>query len=206
MDIEAYILIGGRSSRLGTDKAFVEIDGTSLATRALNTVRESGIASKTTFVAGSETHFAIQAIQLDAPFIFDLIEDRGPLGGLHAALSYAQTEWIFLTACDFPFVSSGLIGFLAEKISDGLGAVVPIQTDGRMQPLCAFFNVKAARPIVEEIINAPRVPPPLRDIVNAINPRLVTASEYSHLAASDKFFTNLNTPDDLSKIRELATG
>ena len=92
MDIEAYILIGGRSSRLGRDKAFVEIGGRTLARRALDTVRESGIAVKTTFVAGSETQFAVEAITLDAPFIFDLIPDRGPLGGLHTALSYTQTQ------------------------------------------------------------------------------------------------------------------
>jgi len=205
MDIEAYILIGGRSSRLGTDKAFVEIDGTSLATRALNTVRTSGIASKVTFVAGSETQFAIQAITFDAPFIFDLVENRGPLSGLHAALSYAQTDWIFLLACDYPFVSPELIKLLSNKITNDIGAVAPIQFDGRLQPLCAFYKVKVARPIVEEIINAPRVPPPMRDIVNAINPMLVNASEYSHLVDSDQFFTNLNTPNDLSKIEKLAT-
>src|SRR5687768_16577802 len=159
MDIEAYILVGGRSSRLGTPKAFIEIDGTSLATRTLNTIRESGIASKVTFVGGSERQFAIRAITLEAPFIIDLVEDCGPLGGLHAASSYAQTEWIFLIACDFPFISSDLIKLLASSIADDIGAIAPVQPDRRMQPLCAFYNVKAARPVIEQIVNAPRVPP-----------------------------------------------
>ena len=204
MDIDAYILIGGHSSRLGTDKAFVEIDGMTLAIRALNTIRDSGIASKITFVAGNETQFAIQAITLETPFIFDLVENRGPLGGLHAALSYARTEWIFLMACDYPFVSVEFIKFLSDTINDDFGAVVPIQSDGRIQPLCAFYNVKIALPTVEEIINAPRVPPPMRDVVNSLNSRLVNAREYSHLNDSAHLFININTTSDIDVIRKLA--
>jgi len=203
MDIEAYILIGGRSSRLGTDKAFVQIGETTLAERALNTVRESLIASRTTFVAGSETQFAIQAIGLDAPFTFDLVEGRGPLGGLHAALSYTQSEWIFLLACDYPFISPELIKLLADEISNDSGVVVPVQPDGRLQPLCAFYNVKEVRPKVDEIIHAPRVPPPMRDIVNAINPKLVTHAEYAHLVGSEQFFANVNTAGELNEIKKL---
>ena len=203
MEIDAFILIGGKSSRLGRDKAFVEIGGTTLAQRALDTVRESGIASKTTFIAGSETQFAIEAITLDAPFIFDLIEGRGPLGGLHAALSYAQTPWIFVLACDYPFVSPELIALLAGQIPENNGAIIPEQPDGRLQPLCAFYKVQAARPVVDEIIDRPRVPPPMREIVNSLNPRIVKRDEYSHLAGSDHFFSNLNTPDDMNEIEKL---
>lgn len=203
MDIEAYILIGGRSSRLGRDKAFVAVGGMTLAQRSLNTVRESGIASKTTFVAANETQFAIQAITLDAPFIFDLVEGRGPLGGLHAALSYAQTEWILLLACDYPFVTTDLLRFLMENISDEFGTVVPEQPDGRLQPLCAFYKAEAARPLIQEIINHPRVSPPMAEIVNSLTPKIVKPSKYSHLAGFDHFFSNLNTPDDLNKIEKL---
>lgn len=202
MEIEAFILIGGRSSRLGRDKAFVKIGGTTLAERALDTVRESGIVSKTTFVAGSETQFAIEALALGATFIFDLSEGRGPVGGLHAALSYAQTDWIFLLACDHPLVSFELLRVLAEGISEEVGAVVPAQPDGRLQPLCAFYNVEAASPIVNEIIQAPRVPP-MSEIVDSLRPRIVTHAEYSYLASSDHFFSNLNSPDEMKQIEEL---
>ncbi len=203
MDIEAYILIGGRSSRLGRDKAFVAVGGVTLAQRSLNTVRESGTASKTIFVAGNETQFATEALALDAPFIFDLVEGRGPLGGLHAALSYAQTEWILLLACDYPFVTSDLLRFLAEGISDEFGTVVPEQPDGRLQPLCAFYKVKAAQPLMQEIIDHPRVSPPMSEIVTSLTPRIVKPSKYSHLAGYDHFFSNLNTPDDMNKIEKL---
>jgi molybdopterin-guanine dinucleotide biosynthesis protein A len=117
-NIEAFILIGGRSSRLGTDKAFVELGGRTLAERAVENIRRGLSPERITMVAGNSTQFAIEAITADTPFIFDLVEGRGPIGGLHAALSYARTPWIFVLACDYPFVSSELIGLLAESVDD----------------------------------------------------------------------------------------
>ena len=93
MNTEAFILVGGRSSRLGRDKAFERIGGQTLAERALRTVERSSIASRVFFVSGNDVEFAIEAARLDAPFVFDLIEGRGPLGGLHTALTHADAEW-----------------------------------------------------------------------------------------------------------------
>ena len=201
MDIEAFILIGGRSSRLGTDKAFVELAGKTLVERASETIHQALAPRRITAVAGSATQFAIDAVVADVPFIFDLYENRGPLGGLQAALAYAQTPWIFVLACDYPFVSPQIISFLAEEISDDSGAVVPEQHDGRLQPLCAFYRVGKARPIVEEIIERPRIPPPMHDIVRSMEPLVVRFDEYASLPGSDRLFLNINTLDDLERAR-----
>lgn len=201
MEIEAYILIGGRSTRLGRAKAFVEVGGSSLARRALETVRAAGIAGRITFVAGSETQFAIEAVTLDAPFIFDLIPGRGPLGGLHAALSYARTSWMLLLACDYPFVTAELIGLLARTIPDAGGAVVPEQPDGGLQPLCAFYNTAIARPLITETIERPRVSPAMSDLARKLNPGIVKFNCYSHLPGADSFFLNVNTTGDLEAAR-----
>src|SRR5687768_14477512 len=128
-EIDAFILIGGRSSRLGTDKAFVDVQGRTLLEHAIDVVREGLSPEHITAVAGRATQFAIEAIAGDVPFIFDLYENRGPLGGIHAALAHARTPWIFVLACDYPFVSGELIQFLADRIDDKFGAVVPEQKD-----------------------------------------------------------------------------
>jgi molybdopterin-guanine dinucleotide biosynthesis protein A len=203
MEIDAYIFIGGRSSRLGRDKAFVAIDGVSLAERSLDAVRESGIASNITFVAGSETQFAIESVTLDTPFIFDLVEGRGPVGALHAALSYARSAWIFVMACDYPYLTADLIRFLAACIEDEFGAVVPEQSDGHLQPLCAFYCVQTARPIVDEIINRQRPSPPVHEIAAMMDLRIVKFNEYSHLQGSEHFFLNMNTPADFKRAGEI---
>ncbi len=199
--LESFILIGGRSSRLGTDKAFIELGGMTLAARAIGIVRDGLATERITMVAGNSIQFATRAIAAGVPFIFDLHTDRGPLGGIHAALANAQTPWILILACDYPFVSTELIGLLAENISDAFGVIVPEQADGRLQPLCAFYNVEIARPIVEEILERPRVSPPMHDVVSQMNPRIVKFDEYSHLSGADEFFINVNTRADLELAR-----
>jgi molybdopterin-guanine dinucleotide biosynthesis protein A len=96
-------------------------------------------------------------------------------------------------------VSGELINLMAERVSDEFGAIVPEQQDGRMQPLCGFYKVSAARPVVEEIIERPRVPPPMHEIVDQLKPRVIKFEEYSFLDGSGDFFWNINTIEDLEK-------
>jgi molybdenum cofactor guanylyltransferase len=202
-ELEAFILIGGRSSRLGIDKAAVDLNGQTLAERAVAVAREALSPERLTMVAGSSIQFAITAIVADVPFIFDLYEGRGPLGGIHASLAYARTPWIFVLACDYPFVSPDLIRLLAENVSDDFGAVVPEQNDGRMQPLCGFYKVEKALPTIEEVLNRPRLPPPMHEIVATLAPRTVTFDEYSHLDGAEHLFINVNTLADLEHARHI---
>jgi molybdopterin-guanine dinucleotide biosynthesis protein A len=203
MNIDSFILIGGRSSRLGRDKAVVEFGRRTLAQRAFQTTVDAFPTSPVTFVAANEAQFGIEAINSGGPFIFDLVPDRGPLGGLHAALAHAQTPWIFVLACDYPFVSSEVIEFLADRISDEFGTIIPEQNDGRLQPLCAFYKTEAARPVVEDIIGRPRVPPPLHEIAKNLDPLIVNFSEFEHLAGSRDLFINVNTIQELDNAREI---
>ncbi len=198
---DSFILIGGRSSRLGRHKAFVELNGKTLLQRTVDIVRNGLETSSVTAVAANAAQFAIEAVVAEVPFIFDLHEGRGPLGGLHAALAYAKAPWIFVLACDYPFVSPQLIARLKEKISDEFGCIVPEQNDGRLQPLCAFYKVEAARPLVDEVIARPRVPPPMHEVVGLMNPHIVRFEAYSDLSGADELFININTPEDLSSAR-----
>lgn len=200
---DAFILIGGKSSRLGIDKAFADLDGTSLLERALRVTRDAISPERVTAVVGSETQFAIRATSASLPFVFDLYEGRGPVGGIHAALANARTEWIFVLACDYPFVRPDLIRLLAAAaITDEFGAVVPQQQDGRMQPLCGFYNVEKVRPIIESILERPRSTPPVHEVVMQLNPRVLGFDEYSHLAGAADCFLNINTMEDLTAARD----
>ena len=202
--IDVFILVGGRSSRLGRAKALVELDGRTLLQRAIDVAGDALDPPRITVVAGNSLQFATQAIVADTPFIFDLYENRGPLGGLHAALAYARTSWIFVLACDYPLVSRELIELLAKEVANEYGAVVPEQEDGRVQPLCAFYRTAAARPVVDEILERPRAIPPLRDVVTQLSPRIVKFDAYAHLANAKSLFTNINTPDDLERARSIS--
>lgn len=204
VNVEAFILVGGRSTRLGRDKAFERIGDKSLAELSLETVRDAGIASKISFVAGNEVKFAIEAERLDTPFVFDLVEGRGPLGGIYTALTNASAaKWVFVLACDLPFVTADLLNRLSAFGSDDFGAVVPEQLDGRLQPLCAFYKVREAMAVVDEIIRRPRVSPPVREVIALLNPRVVTPVEYEPAASAAKdYFLNINTETDLAEARK----
>lgn len=186
---------------MGRDKAFVEIDGLSLAARTHAKLKAAKLFSRITFIAGHEAQFAIAAIDLGAPFIFDIYPQRGPLSGIHAALSEAKSKWIFVTACDYPFTTSEMVELLAARISHDYGAVVPEQPDGRLQPLFAFYRAESVRALVNDFVEKNSPAPPLRELVSRLSPRIVSPSEYSHLRDYRRIFHNLNTPDD---IRELA--
>ena len=208
LSIEAFILVGGRSARLGRDKALEQLGGKTFAERALTAVQDSGVAEKITFVAGSRIAFAIEAERIDTPFVFDTIEGRGPVGGLHTALTNSAAEWAFILACDLPFVTAELIRRLAAYTHGepgDIGAVVPEQPDGRLQPLCGFYRVAAARPIVEDIIARPRPSPSMLSIVELLDARIVTPAEYRSpgLPANVSYFSNINTEEDLTDAREL---
>ncbi len=198
MNVEAFILIGGRSSRMGRDKALVELDGSSLAARTLATMQTAKLFTQITFIAGHEAQFAIPAVVLGAPFIFDIYPGRGPLSGIHTALAEAKTDWIFVTACDYPFATREMISLLASRVSTDHGAVVPEQPDGRLQPLFAFYRTQAARMIVNRYVEEDKHAPPMREMVELLDPAVVRPEEYSHLPGYEHIFYNVNTPGDLS--------
>ncbi|MGD9563367.1 MAG: molybdenum cofactor guanylyltransferase [Pyrinomonadaceae bacterium] len=203
MSIDAYVLIGGRSSRLGRDKAAIKVGGLPLAVRAAQTVGEALPEARVSLVAGHSGQFGGEASFGEFPLLFDLVEGRGPIGGLHAALSNARTDWIFVLACDYPFVSPVFLKLLGGMISDEFEAVAPEQPDGLTQPLCAFYRKDAIFPIIDRNVKTPRSPPPLYRIISGLHTRTVRYEEYSHLPGCDELFININTQQDLEKLREI---
>lgn len=198
MSVEAYILVGGHSSRFGGgDKALALLGGKTLAERAVEAVRGAFPFSKISFVAREAGQFRDEAERLGVRCVEDEKPGFGPVGGLHAALADCEAERLFLLACDLPFVSSELIGSLQRFGSGGrFGAIVPRQSDGRLQPLCAFYDVKAVRPVVESLLVRACGPPSMRDVIASVGARIVTPEEYGQAGTGD-VFRNINTRGDL---------
>ena len=201
IDVDAFILIGGRSSRLGRDKAVAEVGGKTLAQRAFQTATEAFPNSRVTFVAANEAQFGIDAIISGGQFIFDLIPDRG-------RLAVCTRHWLTLKRGGYSFWRAttrlsrqSLIRFLAVQIRTTGERSCP-NRDGRLQPLCAFYKTDMARPVVQDTIDRPRVPPPMNEIVKELKPRIVKFSEFCQLAGSDAIFSNINTPEHLERAQQ----
>jgi molybdopterin-guanine dinucleotide biosynthesis protein A len=125
--------------------------------------------------------------------VADVYPQWGALGGLHAALSACRRDWAIVVACDLPLVTAELFQTLALKRGDH-EAVVPVQPDGRPQPLAAFYRADPCARWANELIQEGRRRP--LDLLQSVNTRWVDFAEIANLDHAERFFVNINTPDD----------
>jgi molybdopterin-guanine dinucleotide biosynthesis protein A len=198
MDIDAYIFIGGRSSRLGQDKALVQLGGTTLAARAAATMLRALTPNGVRFVAADAGQFAhFEDLGDQTTFIQDIYPGHGAVGALHSALASATSQWIAVLACDLPFVTTELVQRLAAGVSDKFDAVIPVQSDGRLQPLCAFYRAAPCLRSLDSVLAGGKKVPPLASLSGQVRTRSVAFHEISDLPGAEHFFLNINAPDDL---------
>lgn len=131
------VLTGGRSRRMGTDKAFVEVDGRPMAGRAADALREAG--AREVLAIGGEGE-RLRALGL-TPHP-DSHPGAGPLGAIVDALTVATHDTVVVLACDQPWVSPSLVRRLVDRGREAVDAVVPV-VEGRVQPLCALYTTRA---------------------------------------------------------------
>lgn len=188
-DLAAFILAGGKSTRMGRDKAFVEFEGGTLLARALELSR-----SLTTDVriAGEAAKF-----REFAPVVEDVFRGCGPLGGIHAALRASQVELNLMLAVDVPFVSLDLLDFLVARARESNAIVIVPQVQERRQPLCAVYRREFADR-AETALRAGRYK--IDALFETENTRVIGEEELLAAGFSAEMFRNVNTPEELAKV------
>jgi molybdopterin-guanine dinucleotide biosynthesis protein A len=126
------VLTGGRSSRMGRDKAFIEIDGRAMVLIAQRALLDAG-ASRVVTIGGDTA--ALAALGLET--LSDTAPGEGPLGGIIDALENSDDDLVVVLACDHPTINHHLVRLLVETIADD-DAAVPV-VDGTPQPLAAVY-------------------------------------------------------------------
>jgi len=186
-DLEGFILVGGASSRMGSDKSRLSLGGQTFVERARAAL--SSVASRVSVVsarAGDGWH--------ELPLVRDVFEGAGALGGLHAALASARADWVAVVSCDLPFVTGELFERLASLRSPDLDAVAPRQRDGRPQPLCTLYARANCLHAAGELLETGELRP--RVLLAQMRTRWVGHAELADLDGAEHFFTNVNTPED----------
>ena len=201
VDIDGFILAGGASSRMGVDKADLQLAGETLLARAVKTM--SAFTERVNVVGRRNATIASEIPGVR--YVEDLSVDakkHAPIIGLRTALSTAGTEWISVLAVDLPFVMAELLARLASFRSEDIDAVVPVQADGRLQPLCAIYRrdgyLEAARAAIATGEFS------LHKLLGGVRVRRVEQSELTDLPGAENFFFNVNTPTDLEAAAKLA--
>ncbi|MGA8811413.1 MAG: molybdenum cofactor guanylyltransferase [Candidatus Sulfotelmatobacter sp.] len=190
-DVTAFILAGGKSTRMGANKAFVQLQGRSLLERTLDMARS---ATSQVCIVGSREKFA-----RFAPLVEDIFRNCGPLGGIHAALRASTTDVNLMLAVDMPFVPSAFLKYLIQQARDSPGATAVLpRSNGRWQPLCAIYRRDFAD-VAEKALQASRNRIDL--LYPEIRSRVIEEEELRREGFSPEIFGNLNTPEELAEQR-----
>jgi molybdopterin-guanine dinucleotide biosynthesis protein A len=190
--IAGFILTGGQSRRMGTDKSRLMLEGRSFVERIAAEL--SPVTLSVTVVGNNPT---ADERQVNLPTIPDVYPQWGALGGVHAALAACSAVWALIVACDFPFVTRELFAQL-RTLGEDFDAVAPVQLDGIPQPLCALYRVESCLGRAERLIKSGERKPIA--LLQSVETRWVSFAELSNLGGADHFFDNINTPEDYARV------
>jgi len=146
MKFSAVILAGGKSSRMGQDKAWLQLEGESLLARQIRLAHEVG-ANEVLISGRANWDYS----NLGCRVVHDRFVDAGPLGGIESALAAVSSSLLLVLAVDMPKMQVQLLNRLASRCSEGVGAIPRV--NGKIEPLAAIYPRLAAG-LIEALFSA----------------------------------------------------
>jgi molybdopterin-guanine dinucleotide biosynthesis protein A len=183
------ILSGGKSLRMGENKAFIDIEGVPIIQRIYTLFKE--LFHEVIIVTNQIELFK----KFDSKIYSDLLPDKGALGGLYTGLFFSTSPYSFCVACDMPFINKSLVQYLIKRIGDE-DVIVPRTKDG-LQPLHAIYSKNCLGPI-KEIIEQGKFK--IIDIFHRVQVNIIEEADFISLDPFRESFINVNTPKELLSI------
>ena len=183
MQITGIILAGGRSKRMGTDKAFLTLNGKTLLERSIELIQPF---CDTILISSNNTAHKKSGYKI----IPDEIPDCGPIGGIYSCLKQSETVWNFVISVDSVFVEPEFVKFLISEIEE-FDAVVPVHSKGK-EPLIALYH-KNCLIEIEKMLNLGDFK--MHNLINSINTKWIASQNWVN--KYPQLFRNLNRPEDL---------
>ncbi len=180
-------MAGGKSSRMGTDKAFVPVLGKPMIEHVLDQV--SGLGSETIIMTNKPDNYSYLGLAIYG----DLYPDRGPLAGLHAALYHATHPSVLVVACDMPWLNRLLLIYLAS-LRKSADVIVP-QWHEYPEPLHAVYS-KVCLAAIDEKLQMGQLK--TISFYERVNVRFVKREEIAQFDPAGRSFSNINTPGELT--------
>jgi molybdopterin-guanine dinucleotide biosynthesis protein A len=190
-NITGIILSGGKSIRMGENKAFIEIEGVPIISR-IHTLFKS-LFNEIIIVTNQKEPFR----GYDATLYNDLLPNRGVLGGLYTGLFFSSFFYSFCVACDMPFLKEPVIEYLIRSM-DSFDVIVPKAEDG-LQPLHAIYSKTCLEPIRETIKKGKCK---IIDFYPMAKIKIIEEHEFRFLDPRAESFINVNTPEELLLIKK----
>lgn len=194
IEVSGVLLAGGKSRRMGEDKRYLAVGEQTLLERGLEVFQS--IFQEVLVVIAQDS----PPLGVDARVVRDLVPDCGSLGGLYSGLMQATTPWVFVVACDMPFLNQAAIAQFTSRRTTA--DIVMAKLDARLQPMHAIYS-KQCLPVLEQMIRARQLK--IQEMVSqsSLRIRYVTEADLLTIDPSWRSFYNVNTLADLEAARSL---
>ena len=186
-NITGIVLAGGKSTRMGTDKAFLELNGKPFITYILETVQR---CTEDVFVVSTNQKLD----ELGVTRFPDSVPGLGPVGGIYTGLLHFKTEFNLVVACDTPFLNQDTIHCLIEGIDEKHDAFI-VQCEGIQMPLISIYR-KSCLPFFTQAVDEKKLG--LQKLLTTMQTKTILLPK-SH----SKSVMNINTPSDFKAIENI---
>jgi molybdenum cofactor guanylyltransferase len=185
-DISGFILAGGKSRRMGTDKALLVLQGKPLLQQMISLIEP--FCDKVV-ISGQNSDYISFGVEL----IPDSYSDCGPIAGIFSALKYSISDWNLVVSVDVPFVNDEILFFLISNIGE-CDCIIP-KHDSGVEPLIGLYH-RRTLPIIEEMITTGDFR--LTNLLSKLNTRYVDCNEL--IKKHPRLFMNINRMEDYRSI------
>ena len=190
----AIVLAGGRSSRMGTEKAALVLEGRSMLQRAVDAVAQ--VAGEVVLVGAPGR--PLPEVTTTAPLrrVDDAVEGEGPLAGIAAGLAAIVAPVAIVVGCDMPWLQPQLLEVLLARVEAGARLVVPLH-GGRPEGLCSAWRADALPIVCAHLEAGDRRVMAVASDLAAVR---LSPADYAHADPEGLSFRNLNTPEDFERL------
>ncbi len=188
--VTGAILAGGKSRRMGVNKAFLRLGNRTLIEHVIHRIQP--IADEILIITNSPDEYNHLGIETKV----DVIPNTGTLGGIHSALTNATNDTVVCVGCDIPFIDTNLLRYLISVLGEH-DAVIPytcsVTGQITLQTLCAVYS-KRCLPIIEKMLNAAEYR--VHALKSHANVNLIIPETWKKIDPGGYSFLNINTPAD----------
>jgi molybdenum cofactor guanylyltransferase len=193
--VAGIVLVGGRSSRMGRDKATLVLDGKTLLERTVAAL--DPVVDQVVLVRAREQALPLVSVRGSLVVVEDPVDGQGPLVGMATGLAAVEAPVALVVGVDYPFLQPALLRLLAQRVVAGARWVLPI-AHGRPQPLCSAFARDALEVLRAHVDAGDRAPMAVAADLGMVR---LTEAEWSSVDPEGLSFLDVDTPEDFEAAR-----
>jgi molybdopterin-guanine dinucleotide biosynthesis protein A len=183
-DITGIVLSGGKSKRMGNDKAIVQFDGKTFIQHSIDAL--TPLSNTVFIVSNSSEHDAFNIKRFN-----DIIENSGPLAGIYTGLYYSKTPYNIILSCDIPLIHNSVLEQLITQYSDEYDVVL-VKSKQKTMPLIALYHKRCLDMCLRLLYSGEKR---LSEFINQLHSRTIILEQNL-----EKHTANINTPHELKQL------